>query len=214
MKLSEEQIKQLYAFVEKKSVRWYDLQTELVDHLASQIEELWKTNPALSFDESLAIVYKQFGIFGFSKIVQQKEAEVNRHGRRLYLHECKAAFSWPNILKTASILLALYTLTIWIPATYILYAASAINIFYCVLFIRKIIQLKHTKLLMLQSANYFQTFFWGLYVLYFPNLLEIKSTKLIIFYAFLTILNVLIVQKIVNEMIIKCKKLYPAAFAN
>ena len=37
MTLSKEQIQQLFLFTENKFVRWYDLQVELVDHLANKI---------------------------------------------------------------------------------------------------------------------------------------------------------------------------------
>ncbi len=39
MKLTEAQIEELYAFTRKKYVEHYDVQTELVDHLATSIEE-------------------------------------------------------------------------------------------------------------------------------------------------------------------------------
>lgn len=38
MKLSAQQIDQLYAFTRQHFVEWYDLQSELVDHLANAIE--------------------------------------------------------------------------------------------------------------------------------------------------------------------------------
>ena len=45
MKLTTEQIDQLYRFTRQHYVEWYDLQTELVDHLANAIEEQWQENP-------------------------------------------------------------------------------------------------------------------------------------------------------------------------
>ena len=39
MTLTHKQIDQLFAFTKKKMVRYYDLQVELVDHLAARIEE-------------------------------------------------------------------------------------------------------------------------------------------------------------------------------
>ena len=38
MKLTPQQIEQLYQFTRQHYVEWYDLQTELVDHLANSIE--------------------------------------------------------------------------------------------------------------------------------------------------------------------------------
>ncbi len=69
MKLSKEQIQKLYTFTHQHYVEYYDLQTELVDHLANAIEEQWQENPKLSFDEALQIEFKKFGVFGFMDVV-------------------------------------------------------------------------------------------------------------------------------------------------
>ena len=39
MKLSKDEIEKLFAFTKRKLVHWYDLQVEIVDHLAERIEE-------------------------------------------------------------------------------------------------------------------------------------------------------------------------------
>ena len=41
MKLTKEQIQQLYKFTRQHYVEYYDVQTELVDHLANDIEQIW-----------------------------------------------------------------------------------------------------------------------------------------------------------------------------
>jgi hypothetical protein len=48
MKLSSTQIEKLYAFTRQHYVEYYDLQTELVDHLANAIEAQWEENPGLT----------------------------------------------------------------------------------------------------------------------------------------------------------------------
>ncbi|MDR6968723.1 hypothetical protein J2X31_002749 [Flavobacterium arsenatis] len=53
MKLNEQQIEQLYTFTRQHFVEWYDLQSELVDHLANAIEAEWHKNPKLTFEEAL-----------------------------------------------------------------------------------------------------------------------------------------------------------------
>ena len=59
MKLSSDQIQQLYTFTQQHYVEYYDLQTELVDHLANSIEEQWTENPKRSFEEALQIEFKK-----------------------------------------------------------------------------------------------------------------------------------------------------------
>lgn len=70
--LTQEQIDTLFTFCNKKYVRYYDVQVELIDHLATAIEEKMKTSPGLSFEDALQATYKSFGIFGFAKVVQEK----------------------------------------------------------------------------------------------------------------------------------------------
>ncbi len=114
MKLSPAQIEQLFVFIEKKYVKYYDLQVELVDHLATSIEEMLANNNKLTFDEALRLVYDNFGIFGFAKIVQQKEEQVIKLGKKLLLKEMRNFFRWPQITFVAFLAVITWQLTIWI----------------------------------------------------------------------------------------------------
>src|SRR5690242_5049065 len=105
MQLSDDQIQYLFKFTEKKSVRWYDLQIELVDHLASRIEEK---------------VYKEFGLFGFSKIIQAKQAELQRGVRKIWWREVRGFFSWPKVILLALIVAVLWTLSQMLPLNFLM----------------------------------------------------------------------------------------------
>ncbi len=76
IKLSEVEINKLFRFTEKKMVHWYDLQIEIVDHLASCIEDEMTADSKLTFDLALEKVYTGFGIFGFAKIVQERQIQL------------------------------------------------------------------------------------------------------------------------------------------
>ena len=52
MKLNKEHISQLYKFTRQHYVEYYDVQTELVDHLANDIEQIWEEQPQLSFQQA------------------------------------------------------------------------------------------------------------------------------------------------------------------
>ncbi len=47
--MTNQQLDQLFAFTQKKGVRYYDLQVELVDHLAERIKGEMEQNPAYEF---------------------------------------------------------------------------------------------------------------------------------------------------------------------
>ena len=82
-KITQEQNDQLFAFTIKHFVEYYDLQNELTDHLANAIEERWKTEPNLSFDDALKQEFKKFGIFGFMGVVESRQAALNKKYKKL-----------------------------------------------------------------------------------------------------------------------------------
>lgn len=77
-KLTEKEIQKLFDFTRKHYVEYYDLQLELVDHLACGIEEQWRIDDAVSFEDALNIEFKKFGIFGFSDIVNYRKLELQK----------------------------------------------------------------------------------------------------------------------------------------
>jgi hypothetical protein len=110
MPLSSEQIESLFAFTKKKLVHWYDLQVELVDHLAARIEEEMDADPKLNFENALQKVYAGFGIFGFSKIVQQKQEQLERGSRKMWWNEMLSFFKWPKFMHLAFMFAVLWQL--------------------------------------------------------------------------------------------------------
>lgn len=213
MKLNEKQVQELFRFTYKKGVRWYDLQCELVDHLALQIEAEISKDHHLSFEEAVKVIYKRFGIFGFSKIVQEKEVQVRKQGNKLWWKAFKNLFYWPNILISGSILLLLIMLSEFIDAEIYYYASTVIAIAYLVKVIGR--NMKHTKLklLMMQKIEMHSFFGWFWYPLHFPFVFENNNKVLAILFLFLLILNIIIIEKISREVLAEGKKLYPRAFA-
>lgn len=96
--VDEAQIEILYAFTRKHFVEWYDVQTELVDHLANGIEEQWKENPSTSFDDALRNEFKKFGVFGFMEIVEKKTNALSKYYIKEVLQYLKEYFKLPKII--------------------------------------------------------------------------------------------------------------------
>lgn len=96
--LSKEQTLLLFEFCEKKHVRYYDVQVELVDHLATAIESKMKEGPAKTFEKALDEVYKGFGLFGFSHIVMEKEQAVMLKQRAKFYQLLRHQFRWPSVV--------------------------------------------------------------------------------------------------------------------
>ena len=99
-KLTNQEIEQLFAFTKKHLVEHYDVQVELVDHLANAIEAQWNENPNISFEDALQKEYKNFGVFGFSGLVKQKQASLQQHYWNIIKKEFISFFSVPKIILT------------------------------------------------------------------------------------------------------------------
>lgn len=100
MKLTPEQVNRLYQFTRQHYVEWYDLQTELVDHLANAIEAQWQEHPKLSFEEALQKEFKKFGVFGFMDVVEKRQAALNKKYNGIIWKHFKAFFTIPKIILT------------------------------------------------------------------------------------------------------------------
>jgi hypothetical protein len=108
MKLTQTHIENLYEFTRKHFVYHYDVQTELVDHLANDIEEIWLENPHLSFEEARDKSFKKFGIFGFMDVVEAKQKQMNKRYWNIQLRFVKEWFTMPKVLTTSLIFLGIY----------------------------------------------------------------------------------------------------------
>lgn len=96
--LTDEQIDTLFKFVKSKYVDFYDVQVELVDHLASEVETRMTETPGVPFEAALQQVYSGFGIFGFSDLVEEKQNAVNTQSRHLWWESVKSLFRLPMLI--------------------------------------------------------------------------------------------------------------------
>jgi len=100
MKLTPEQIQQLYKFTRQHFVEHYDVQTELVDHLANDIEQIWQEKPNLSFEDARSISFKKFGVFGFMDVYAAKQGALQKKYMNILWQHAKAWFRLPKIITT------------------------------------------------------------------------------------------------------------------
>jgi hypothetical protein len=98
--LTPEQIQSLFAFVKSKYVRYIDVQYELVDHLATAIEDEMQKDSKLSFDAALSKVYARFPVTGFTDFVASKASSLGSYWRRRYFKILLTYFTPPKIFLT------------------------------------------------------------------------------------------------------------------
>jgi len=106
--LTHEQTEELFRFCSRHYVQFYDVQAELVDHMASAIEEKMGIQPAtadakpgISFDKALEATFLSFGPQGFSPIVKEKIRALKRQNRLEIMGVARRYFRWPAILLLA-----------------------------------------------------------------------------------------------------------------
>lgn len=164
--ISEDETEKLFAFVQKKSVRQYDVQLELVDHLASGIETEWEQAPAMSFDDALKKVYARFGLFGFTEFVREKNASAAKFIRRTRWSIFKSFFMWPRIWVTITSILAILQLARIVPLQALFLLVFVIDFGFTFSKLRLIRPYKHLqpKLLLLQNFSNSIVSYWIFFI--------------------------------------------------
>ena len=106
--LNENQISSLFEFVSSKYVRYIDVQHELVDHLATDIEVEMDANSTLSFDEALKNVYSKFPISGFSNYVRESEKAMKGMWRKMIFSQFTYFYGIPFLILLAILTFILF----------------------------------------------------------------------------------------------------------
>lgn len=109
MKLTPEQIQELYKFTRQHYVEHFDVQTELVDHLANDIEQNWEIQPTLSFEEARDIAFKKFGVFGFMDVYGARQGALQKKYMKILWQHAKDWFQLPKIIATIAFFYFFYT---------------------------------------------------------------------------------------------------------
>lgn len=220
MKLTATQIEELYAFTRKKYVEYYDVQTELVDHLATSIEEKMSTSN-INFETALQQVYTQFGIFGFSELVEKKGMEVISKNRLFFRKSFKEYFKLPKIILLLIIFLVSYSVFKFASPTFVFYSFFANIGILNVIILSKITLIKRNILRPLLQFKYI--FFFspssGLPLLsvqyvFLLNLLKLPGyyQAIIPLFFSLIIISYLAEIDVLDKLSNQQRRLYPEAF--
>lgn len=210
MQLSEVQIEKIYQVLRKKDIHYIDLQDELVDHMATGIEEQMRENPNISFDKALHNEYKKFGVFGFDGLMMDKEdALVKRALYDFIIHFLKF-FTIPKLLLTIAIfyfhkyLIEHFSVII---ITYVFYVQLTVVMFigvYWSYFRFKQLRINASKYLYAQRYNkIYHVSFYISYVIYFTPIHEVGGMVLDSPWFVNVLLTVMIIHVLVNYELLK-----------
>lgn len=128
-KITTTQIEQLFAFTRQHYVEHYDLQCELVDHLANGIEQQWERIPAMHFDEALQVEFKKFGVFGFMDVVDKKQRAMEKRYLKIIWQHMLSFF------KSARVLVLILTVALLYQFVTTVSYASQIIYWFCLVYL-------------------------------------------------------------------------------
>ncbi|MCP1386171.1 hypothetical protein [Runella salmonicolor] len=221
--LTAAEIDELYAFVEKKGVKPLDVQIELVDHLASDIEDILSHSPQVTFVEALLQVHAKFGRWGFDYLVQQAEDNARRRQEKLFWMLFRDFFRWPKAVFTITLTLLLWwgfdkgyfskdVREVLVPALLVLFFGYA-----------GFVVVRHRR--MKKTVTVAMPPFWMGSCAQIPSLLNfflgslfqgLPAAHFVVFATFLIVMSILCTWatiEVYERMRVEGKRLYPQAFA-
>lgn len=143
MKLTQNQIQELFKFTRAHYVEHYDLQLELVDHLANGIEKQLKNAPGLTFEEAKNREFKKFGIFGFQDVIKKRRKAMSKRYRGIIWRYFKEWWSMPKFLATFACIVVVLTVIKSLPHGELKFGLiSGVFISYSLLTIFRTLQLR------------------------------------------------------------------------
>lgn len=227
--ITDAQFESLFAFCRKHYVHYYDVQVELVDHLAEAIEEKMNMNPKLSFDQGLDQVYAGFGIKGFADIVATRIEMASKKSRRQKWKLFFSYFTVPKIAMTVCIYAFLLLLGRFLTQDY--FRGVFLAILGVSLFVFEIIYSIHLNRLFKKQikemiftnerlSGIIDTVFF-VQILFTSSVFDFAEAKQIHFLAYSMIslfmlvifISILAHRDFVKELHNNALKLYPKAFA-
>ncbi len=111
MLLTNQEIKRIFIAIQKKGVKYIDVQHEIVDHIASDIELSKERFPIWNFEQHLETALSGFPK-DFKKLIRSKEKSMNRFWQRKTLDYIKLYFQFPVILFTVLLYMSIVMGTI------------------------------------------------------------------------------------------------------
>ncbi|WP_299105458.1 hypothetical protein [uncultured Tenacibaculum sp.] len=177
MEFTEQHIEQLYRFTRQHYVEHYDVQTELVDHLANDIEQILENQPNLTFEQARDASFKKFGVFGFMNVVEEKQKQMGKQYFKLIFSFVQEWFQLPKLILTIGIFYIFFLLLDFSFAYYV-FTAVYLVVFAVEIFMMYLKKRKYNKKIevtgkrwmfedIIISQGYGNVAFFSYYLLYF-----------------------------------------------
>ena len=230
--LTTEEIAELYKYCERKNVLYYDIQIEIVDHMATAIEEKRKINPDLPFKQALEEVHASFGSFGLQEIVNSKTSAMSKQYGKIRRQLMWSYFTFPKIALTFLLVVVCITMERLLPVSLLPYTLIVMGCFilysciYHEILKRKLRKQQRQKLLMTDSQYFDFGFIYLILMFQFGSnflrdgVVSITDERLInlfqyyfsVFFFTLYRAMTLARKEMITRIAEKAKEKYPAVF--
>ncbi len=97
--LNKEQLEHVSKFIKARGVNYTDVNAEMTDHVASEIEELMEEEE-LSFLVAVKQVFLRYGRFHFMKIEEEQQKKLEKQSWKSFKIGFVRFFSFPQIAFT------------------------------------------------------------------------------------------------------------------
>jgi len=172
--LTQIEIKKIYQFVKQNGVPYIDLQHELVDHIAGDIEASWDNDSSKSFNQFLYDAYdgfkfehnKKYPLSHFQQIVEEKTKSFQKYWFKNVMSYLKEYFKLPRIILTFLIFGLLMNLFTIGELQYLQIVCVSALLFMLVLSVYFYFKYK-TEFKKYLTIKSFITFYW-MYLFYMP----------------------------------------------
>tara|TARA_R110001592_G_scaffold279760_1_gene547172 strand:- start:1157 stop:1807 length:651 start_codon:yes stop_codon:yes gene_type:complete len=125
--LNKKQLKHISNLIEMKGVNYYDVNMEMTDHIASEVEELIANNN-LEYMKAIKQTFLRYDRFHFMNIEEEKKKKVMQQARREFYRGLLQFFTIPKIIATLAIFMISYTLLNFFGFEYLLIFLAIISL--------------------------------------------------------------------------------------
>lgn len=113
--ITESEYKYLFEYTRRHYSRYYDVQLEVLDHLASMIEDIREQDPSVGFKSALNIAYKSMPGKEFDKVIVEKEKALKKYWNKQIIAFIISYLRLPMIIKTIVLALVIFTTCTFLP---------------------------------------------------------------------------------------------------
>jgi len=136
MILSQDQLCQIKDLIAQRGFKEVDIQMEILDHVASSVEDRMEENPLLSFDAAVSETHQSFGIMGFSAFADGIANSIRAKYSRLFWRIFFSAFGYKYVLLLCFSIFGIYKMQDLVTANilYIFLVIGLLSVFGILIF--------------------------------------------------------------------------------